>query len=51
MVKDWLKNIIYATTSIGVAEYVPGQILNALINNADRQLYLAKNKLRPSGKS
>lgn len=37
---------IHVTTSIGVAEYVPGQTLNTLINNADRQLYIAKNRGR-----
>lgn len=40
------ENTIHTTTSIGVAEYVPGQTLNTLINNADRQLYLAKSRGR-----
>ena len=37
---------ISTTTSIGVAEYQSGQTLNALINMADKQLYLAKNNGR-----
>lgn len=37
---------ISVTTSIGVAEYQPDQTLNALINQADKQLYLAKNNGR-----
>jgi len=40
------EDTISVTTSIGVAEYQPGQTLNALINQADKQLYLAKNKGR-----
>lgn len=35
-------NTITTTTSIGLAEYVPGQSLNELINMADKFLYLAK---------
>ena len=46
LVINFAENTIHITTSIGVAEYVPGQTLNALINNADRQLYLAKNRGR-----
>ncbi len=34
------------TISIGVAEYVPGQSLNQLINRADKYLYLAKRNGR-----
>jgi diguanylate cyclase (GGDEF)-like protein len=40
------ENSLSVTASIGVAEYQPGQTLNALINQADKQLYLAKNKGR-----
>ena len=40
------ENSVSVTTSIGVAEYQPDQTLNALINQADKQLYLAKNKGR-----
>jgi diguanylate cyclase (GGDEF)-like protein len=39
-------NSVSVTASIGVAEYQSGQTLNALINLADKQLYLAKNRGR-----
>ncbi len=37
---------ISTTTSIGLAEYTPGQSLNELINTADKFLYLAKREGR-----
>lgn len=43
---NYKDSTVSTTASIGVAEYQPGQTLNALINLADKQLYLAKNKGR-----
>jgi diguanylate cyclase (GGDEF)-like protein len=40
------ENTISLTTSVGVAEYIPGQSLNQLINVADKRLYHAKNNGR-----
>ncbi len=46
LVITYEENSVSVTASIGVAEYQPGQTLNALINQADKQLYLAKGKGR-----